>query len=67
MEVGITEFRKNLSSYFDKVYFEKENIILRKRGYKLKLTYEIDDEHNFDAAATSDIIKNQMEILASKI
>jgi len=31
MEVSITDFRNNISTYFDKVYFEKEDIILKKR------------------------------------
>jgi len=28
MEISVTEFRNNISTYFDKVYFDKEDIIL---------------------------------------
>jgi hypothetical protein len=72
MEVTVTEFRKNIGKYFDKVYFEKEPIILRKRGYKVKLTCEIDDinaqdESNFDNAVKSKEVKNKLSVLASKL
>jgi hypothetical protein len=73
MEVSVTDFRNNISTYFDKVYFEKEDIILKKRGYKLKLTYELDDdfsskdELNFDNALKSEVIKNKLSLLATKI
>ncbi len=60
MEVAITEFRNNISTYFDKVYFEKEDIILKKRGYKIKLTYELDNEDEFDSAVKDKGIKNKL-------
>ena len=69
MEISITEFRNNISTYFDKVYFGKEDIILRKRWYKLKLTCEIDDidENDFDKAVKSPNIKEKLSLLSSKI
>ena len=67
MEVSITEFRNNISTYFDKVYFGKEDIILKKRGYRLKLTYELDDEVIFDNAAKDKTVKNKLSLLASKL
>ncbi len=70
MEVSVTDFRNNISTYFDKVYFEKENIILKKRWYKIKLTYELDeldDESNFDNAVKSKKVRNKLSLLAEKI
>ncbi len=69
MEISITEFRKNISTYFDKAYFGKEDIILRKRWYKLKLTWELGDadEINFDNAVKSKNIIDKLGILSSKI
>lgn len=43
MEISVTEFRKNMSKYFDVAYFKKEPITLKRRGYKLKLMYEWED------------------------
>jgi len=67
MEVSITEFRNNISTYFDRAYFGKEDIILKKRGYRLKLTYELDDEAIFDNAAKDKTVKNKLSLLASKL
>jgi len=73
MEVSVTNFRNNISTYFDKVYFGKENIILNKRWYKIKLTYELDDdfskedEQSFDNAVKSKDIRNKLSILATKL
>ncbi len=73
MEVSITDFRNNISTYFDKVYFEKEDIILKKRWYRLKVTYELDedfsrtDESNFNDAIKSKSIRNKLSLLATKL
>ena len=73
MEVSVTDFRNNISTYFDKVYFEKEDIILKKRGYRIKLTYELDDdfskedESNFNNAIKSKSIRSKLSLLAKKL
>jgi len=71
MEVTVTDFRNNMSTYFDKAYFEKEDIILKRRWYKLKITAdfteEIEDEKIFDSAVRSDVIRSKLSTLASKL
>jgi len=73
MEVSVTDFRNNISTYFDKVYFEKKDIILKKRGYRLKLTYELNDdfskkdESGFDDAIKSKSVRNKLSVLARKL
>ena len=43
MEVWITDFRNNSSAYFDKVFFQDEEIILKRRSHRVKIV-RIDDD-----------------------
>jgi len=78
MEVWITEFRNNASAYFDKAFFEEEEIILTRRNHRVKITkieddvknWEVftdEDDKNFDDAIRSDFIRNKLKLLAKAL
>lgn len=67
MEVWITEFRNNSSAYFDQVFFQKEEIVLTRRGHRVKIVNIDEDEENFDNAVKSDFIRNKFRLLAKAL
>lgn len=67
MEVWITDFRNNTSAYFDKVFFQEEEIILTRRNHRVKIVKIDEDEENFDNAIKSDFIRNKLKLLAKAL